>query len=61
MIFFFLFSAHFHLSPADNFPDLSNACSAEGGEEGVFSPSPSFPYTSSAPAALPAPFYVPQS
>lgn len=52
IIFFPPFSAHFHLSPADNFPDLSSACSAEGGEEGVFAPSPSFPYTSSAPAAL---------
>lgn len=59
--YFFLFLFIFISPQMRVFPDLSNACSAAGGEEGAFALSPSLPLASSAPAALPASFYFLQS
>lgn len=59
--FFFLFLFIFISPQMSIFPDLSNACSAAGGEEGAFALSLSLPLASSAPAALLASFYFLQS
>lgn len=60
--FFFSFFLFIFISPQMSiFPDLSNACSAAGGEEGAFALSLSLPLASSAPAALLASFYFLQS
>lgn len=59
--FFFLFLFIFISPQMRIFPDLSNACSAAGGEEGAFALSLSLPLASSAPAALLASFYFLQS
>lgn len=56
---FFPFSVHFHLSPDDNFPDLSHGCFAEGGRAGAFALSLFLPRASSALATFPTSFLLP--